>query len=224
MLEVKGIDSNQAATVSVVNMLGEVLMDVMVKREPGSFVVNNATLKINKIKKNDLVNGKPIDQVKSDLNNLLKDKLVVVVAGENDFRSLGGMRMSEFNTLELQQVYFRSKLKSHLNECACQADEICNCYVTEPLSLRDMYFYHFREDIQRGAHTSLADATSTIRVFREGYVPLKLSANESPLKVGFTEVGMFDNAVNLKRLEKNGERFCKTEDKFVKGCTCDACK
>jgi len=218
-----GVESNKAAIVSIVNMKNEVLLNEVIYHKPGSFVTNYHTLKINNIRKNDLKAGKPLDVVAKEIINLLRDKLVVVVGGEKDFRALG-LRMSQFQTFELQNVYFRNVLKQNIDECACVDAQLCDCYVTEPMSLRDMYFYHFKQDAQRASHSALGDAQATMRVFTEGYVPLKLRSGEDPMSRSLRENRMFDSSINLKRMEKAGFLYCETVGDFVCGCKCLKCR
>jgi len=89
----------KAAEVAVVDFKGNILYHTKIKHHPGSFRVN----KFNKTGYNSrsLMNGKDIEIVKSELNDLLNNKLVIGVALENDFASLD-LPIGDFDVFDLQ--------------------------------------------------------------------------------------------------------------------------
>ncbi len=141
---------------------------------------------------------------------ILKDKIAIMVGAEKDFR-LVGLKLFEHQFFDLQSFYRRPH----------PIDE----YDTQPMSLRDMVFYHFKTDCQppNRPHDALDDATWTFRVFEEGYCrdvgPYHnfLNAN-GEFKPDFSDVP------NLKKMEKKGLKYCSFKKQFVSlSCNCVSC-
>jgi hypothetical protein len=217
-------NTGNAAIVSVVDYDGNktTVYEQKIMHLPENFVVNRYTIVKNGIRQYDLKNGIPLELLKQKVHDLLLNKLVVVVAGTPDFMSLD-LCISSYDTFDLQSVYYRMKLKPNLDVCVCNDYNNCNCYIREPLSLRDMFFHHFKKDIQRGVHSAYEDANATMKVFREGYVPLKQKDNgdvkrQRALSEEHREA--LDKLPNLNRMEKQNLWYCATVKEFSRKCTC----
>jgi hypothetical protein len=117
---------------------------------------------------------------------VLRGKLVITVNGQNDFNCLE-LKDDDFpDTFYLQGFYRRP-----------HPDRIGD---TQPMSLRDMYYFHFMSDCQDETqpHNALIDARSTIKVFRDRYQPLKRNSSSHGER-GNVEGVDFADAVKLKK-------------------------
>lgn len=206
LLNMSGVDRIKAATVSVVDFWGNICYSEKVYHRKGSFIVNKHTERVNGFRRDDFINGKPMKTVTNELKELFKDKFIITVAAENDFRSLD-IRCSEIQHFDLQEAYRRRYL-----------DELGNLIQINPLSLRDMFFHHFKKDIQRGCHNADNDAISTMRVFVDGYFLMKAAEGDDLDKFGLS--CYFDDTPNLNSMEKNKLFYCERADKFLPSCDC----
>ncbi|CAL8128674.1 unnamed protein product [Orchesella dallaii] len=206
LIHLTSVERVKAAKVTVVNDKYDVIMKKKVKHAPGTFLTNPKIVQVSGINKYDLINGSEMEEVTKEVDRLIASKYMITVAGENDFRSLN-LRYNEFRVFDLQSFYRRP-----------------NPYEIDssPMSLRDMYFYHFKEDCQPPGkpHDDETDARATMRVFREGYIKTAKFCNSN---------GIFDpdfsSVPNLRKNEQKGLQYCKFASSFVPiGCECVLCK
>ena len=151
----QGVNRMKAATVSIADFNKNIVYRATVYHKRGTFLVNSYTIKCNGFKDRSLENGKPLAVVSSEVAEILMDKLVVTCAGENDFRSLD-LDVSAFDKFGLHEYYKRQHAELE--------DDL------QSMSLRDIYFMHFEQDIQRATHAADKDAISAMRIFAGGYV------------------------------------------------------
>jgi hypothetical protein len=111
--------------------------------------------------------GKPFLEVKEEIEKILEGKLVIVCGGRPDFECLD-LCMGEFDTFDLHSYW-----KKGNNTYNRHGAENMN-----PIGLRSLYMYYYKEDIQCGQHSALLDAKATVRLFREQYVPLHFQERE----------------------------------------------
>ena len=128
------------------------------KRAKGSFDVNYLTRAVNGFEEDSFVSGLPPEQVTAEFKEFVGSKLLVGVALENDLRSLNLDPNQVMKTFDLQTFYRRPDPKNEFSH--------------SPMSLRDMYFLHFQEDIQEGTHDAATDSYATISVFKEGFLKI----------------------------------------------------
>lgn len=92
------------------------------------------------------------------------------------------------------------------------------------MSLRDVYFYHFKEDFQfKKPHNAITDAIYTMKIFMEGYIPLKKRFGFVNVRHNVEEID-FSQAIKLKDMDKLGKRFCMPSNEFKIGCQCHYCE
>jgi len=137
-----------------------------VKHDPGTFIVNSFTRKINGIEKGDLANGIPLNKVKAMVHEIIKDKLVVVCNGVKDFLSLQ-LEFSEYETFEIQKI-FRGWNQTY-NKLGAK--------VYQPKGLKKLIKEYFNVDIQEGVHDASIDAHYTLELFKVICIPYMKERN-----------------------------------------------
>lgn len=222
----KGVSKGRAAKIAVVDIKGRTLFRSDVHHKPGTFDTSPKAVAISGIRRDDLVdapkwedefdeNGELIKHgVHSNLKKFLKDKLVITCDGVNDFYSMDIEDDDYSATFDLQSFFRRPH-----PECPGQ---------TQPMSLRDMYFFNFKEDFQHEKpHDCTKDAVATIKVFN-AYRKIKKSGyggvHGDPSCRENVEDYDFSHTPNLKSKEKKVFFYCKTNKVFKNGCECEYCE
>lgn len=153
----------------------EELEDMTIKHAPGTFQINRFTKRSNGIfSKLELRNGRPFHEVKEDFIAKYSKKFHITCGGGSDYRYME-LIGANYENFDLQDFFRRPS----------ETDPSGT-----PMSLRDIYYYLFEDDIQRGPHNAVTDAKATLRCFFEGFCVL------------FDKEIDFSNAFNLKKLEK----------------------
>ncbi|OXA40896.1 hypothetical protein Fcan01_24195 [Folsomia candida] len=148
--------------------------------------------------------------VKSKVKKAIDKKLIITVAGQGDLSCID-IERDDYGELFDVQCYYRRPNPDVSGE-------------TQPMSLRDIYFYHFKEDCQfQKPHNAVTDAICTMRIFLEGYIPLKQKSGLVGVRHNMGEVD-FSDAIKLKDMDKLQERFCKPNNEFRVGCQCEYCE
>lgn len=176
-----------------------------VKWDQSVVKINKHTFKCNGITRQSLRQGEDFETVRSIIAEELKRKIVVTVGGWKDFHSLD-LKEDEFLHFDLQSFYNRKDPN--------------NASIDQGLSLRDMYFYHFKYDCQRGQHSCLDDARNTLQIFMKGYT----KSVDKFWSTSGAKIITFDDEPNLNSKERKGFLWCDSTKNFIRGCTCSACK
>jgi len=167
--------------------------------------INQYTIRKNGITYESLKNGISFNVMKSRVSKIFKNKIVVTVGGHADFRALD-LDIMEHMTFDLQSFYNRTDPN--------------NIQQQQGMSLRDIFFFHFGTDCQKGEHSALQDAKNTHKCFMDGYTKEK-SLWSSTGKQCYD----FSDQVNLNSKEKHNKlTFCSTLNLFSKNCKCTECK
>lgn len=210
MRHLDGLAKMKPAIVGITNTKYEVLLDEKIYRKPGTFLDGKKDVEVSGITRHSLEDGKPWEEVKKKVMEEVKGKMIVTVAGESDLYCLELEESDYSTTFDLQSFYRRS----HPERPGADQE----------MSLRDMYFHHFKEDIHyKKPHSAIEDARHTMKIFLEGYVPLKSGVAGNPEEQKNVEGFDFDDVPRLKRLEKQGLLWCKPQNKFIKNCKCEYC-
>lgn len=137
--------TNMVARVSVVNQLGDVLMDCYVKpREP---VVDYRTA-VSGIRPHDIANGAEFRVVQAEVHALLFSRVLVGHAVYNDLRVLALQHPT-------RDVRDTSSYRPLANKVTGGATP----------SLKMLALFVLNEDIQSGEHSSVEDARAAMRIF-----------------------------------------------------------
>lgn len=188
----------KAAYLSVVDFDGKVLFEKQIQHLPGTYRVDYfSRITANITSRNQLQNGEPFSSVVEDFKKLSNGKIHVTCGGGNDYRYME-LASAEFYNFDLQSFYQRP------NED--------NPRKKDHMSLRDIYWYHFKADFQRGPHNATVDAKATMKIFRDGFMKLNLK-NE----FDFSEVP------NLKKKAKKNLYWCIEKKAFAQRCSCYGC-
>jgi hypothetical protein len=143
-----------AATVSVHDFYNKKVYSAKIYHEKESYLVNKYTYAINGIKSDDLDKHnetESFETVRTKLNDIFENNLVVVCGGEGEFFSLK-MKTGDYNIFELQLFYYRIENNNVI-----------------PNKLKSISKYLFPNlAFQNSFHTAEEDAKTTIRIFRFG--------------------------------------------------------
>lgn len=200
--EMQGLSRIRGGIVSVVKSNLEVEYSEKVYHRPGTFLDDWINQQKSGISANSLKNGKPMSEVKRQLQEVFEEKLIIVCGGAVDF-SCVDLAMSEYVTFDIQSFYRRTKEDDGS---------------THGMSLRDVYFMEFHQDIQGiKSHSAEIDARATIKVFLEGYCR---RMKNHPMNHDRHYYETFDDAVKLKKMDQKKNYFCNT-DKIFKSQKCD---
>ena len=153
-----------AAIVAVCDYDGQhIINNELIHHDQFTFKVDAYTFKVNGIRHDSLVNGAPLQLVKSKVEKLLEENLFVTIRGENDFDSLDKLKWGDYDTFDLNSHWYRvTETDKHQN-----------------IGLNDIYKEYFNQDLQRGQHSAFADAKGTMRIFRFVYPKEKKYEKES---------------------------------------------
>lgn len=145
----------------------QVYLHQQVKWDRTKVKITPFSIKLNGITYDSLNTGLDFTEMKSKISNLFNKKIILTVGGNKDFRSLD-LDANEFNTFDLQSFYNRTDPNNPAQQ--------------QGMSLRDIMFYHFKSDCQKGVHSALQDARNTHTCFFGGYVQDKRFWNNDGLK------------------------------------------
>jgi hypothetical protein len=194
----KGPDKNRARSVAISDSQFRILESLKVSHKKEDVFINAATIRINGITYESLIDGESLKEVKAKVIEATQNKIIVTVGGSSDFRSLD-LDETSFSTFDLQQFYYRTDPNNFL--------------CSQAMSLRDMFFYHFEDDCQSEAHNAENDAINTMKVFINGYISEKYySSFWSPEGRKIVD---FDDSVNLNAQAKQGLIWCSKEKRFL---------
>ncbi|KAF9552649.1 ribonuclease H-like protein [Agrocybe pediades] len=162
-----GIDGAESslARVSLVNFYGAVIMDEFVKQKER--VVDYRT-QWSGIRPSDMVNAKPFEEVQKKIADLLKDRILVAHAVQNDLKAL---LLSHPRPQIRDTQYYAHKF------------QLCK---TKRVALRNLVKQEIGLTIQSGEHSSVTDARATMAIYRlhkkeweKNSRPLHLPTNKS---------------------------------------------
>lgn len=139
-------DPNALARVSIVGADGGVLLDEYVR--PDSFIKNFKT-HVSGIKPGHMRSGLPFQEVHERVLKIIEGKVVVGHALHNDLRVL---------QLELDPERTRDTQK------LCK---VANPNLSGTLSLKKLAQFYLGKRIQKGSHSSIEDARTTLEIFRQ---------------------------------------------------------
>jgi hypothetical protein len=176
-----------------------------IKWDPSEVDLTDFTIKLNGITYKSILTGESLKEVSMAVEKILRNKIVLTVGGDKDFRSIN-LESSEFLSFDLQTFYYRHDPNNYGNH--------------QGLSLRDMFYYHFKKDIQQGQHCCLADAKNTYTTFMYGYIKGGTSFWNA---IGLKIID-FDKQINLNAQEKKKLLWCETMKAFGRRCGCLNCK
>lgn len=191
--KVKNICETVAATVDVVNTALEPVLSKKVFHAPGTFLCNSYTRAINGFTKTEFADETlpSLDQVRDEVKDLFRGKLVVTCGGISDYHALNlAMNGEDFDTFDLQSHWFIDKVNEH------------GVTIREQHSLRSLANYYLKDEIQTGRHTSLDDAIATMKLF-EVYKRVKLVDDPENAMLKVNECRAYNNIpVVIKKVGK----------------------
>ncbi|KAI0262565.1 ribonuclease H-like domain-containing protein [Gloeopeniophorella convolvens] len=192
------------ARVSVVNFFGAVLLDEFVRQKER---VTDWRTQWSGIRAKDMVNAKPFEEVQSTVAELIKDRVIVGHAIQNDLKAL-----------------MLSHPRAQIRDTQLLAHKHGQSRSSRP-ALRNLVREMLGAQIQEGEHSSVTDARATIAVYRlhrkqweKGYsvVPIrvqkgKAKAEPSPEETPTTDISQKRTHTSTEEQnEDNAERPAKT--------------
>lgn len=129
-------------------------MQATIYHKPGSFIVNKFTIKVNGFQRDSLSKGKDLEQVKLELDKVLKGKLIITVAGAGDFSALD-LPISDYDVFDLHQHWKK------WNGTYTKTGEPN----FQPISMKSLYNYYKGTHIQEGIHDAVQDCLYTLELF-----------------------------------------------------------
>lgn len=186
------IYKQHVASVDIVNFKKESIYSCKVFHEPGSFQDNFVASFYQNSLAN--LNFPSEDEVKRQVSELLKDKLVITIGGESDFRALG-LDMADFDIFELQSHFYTFKPNRD------------GVYIREGHSLKSLSAYYLQTQ-QQSKHTSLQDAQITMDLFNV-YKRVKLQddvgncESRHNVNVLYNDIPVIPNPFSRKKLKIN---------------------
>lgn len=151
-----------------------------------------------------LVDGKPFDQVKEDVEKEIEGKLIITVAGENDFRGLD-LIMSTYDKSHFD-------LHRHFKKWNGQFTKFGE-KVMQAIGLRSLYLHYHGHDIQKEGHSCSTDAQATMELFKT-YIQIKKTNLHSKDHDNFD-----DEFSNIKTVKSNylelRKKFNMTKKSFM---------
>lgn len=170
--EVNGQNKQHVATVDVVDYNKTNIYSKKIYHKAGSFKINTSTKFINGFKEDEFDDPTlplPTEaEVKSDIQKMFKDKLVISMGGVSDYDAMG-LEIADFNNFELQSHWFVEAVD-------------CNTGIPnrQPHSLRSLVKYYELKDPQKGKHGSHDDAVAHMELFQV-YEKIKLKDQQTML-------------------------------------------
>ncbi|CAG7732970.1 unnamed protein product [Allacma fusca] len=144
----------EAALVSVCNYNGKEIYKATVKHAKDSFKVDKYTLAINGIKSDSLIDGRELEDVRTDLEELFDQKLILGCAVAGDFKCLG-MESGDYDIFDVQWEWYW----------------LDNDGSRKPFKLKALYKHFFpTEAFQDGIHDPFVDAKAVMKIFRFKYL------------------------------------------------------
>lgn len=135
------------AWVSVVDMKngkGRVVYDAKIYQDPDDVFRYNSW--ITGLYDGDLEDGKDLDEVTDDLDDIFSDRVVCVMAGKRDF-GLVNLDMDDYEVEDISKNILSSRGQS--------------------ISLARLVNHFYDEDIQDGPHSASTDAFYTLKLFTD---------------------------------------------------------
>lgn len=146
-----GKNVNKAAIVSLVDQNHKYLDRVLVRRPPGSFLVNFGSRLSGINTRSFLANGQPLSWIQDQIRKH-KDKLILVCGNEyNDFGSLE-LSLADFSVFNIQKLFRRPEGN------------------IQPIGLAALAEVFLNQVIQKDKHCPTIDAKATIDLYIECYV------------------------------------------------------
>jgi hypothetical protein len=105
--DIIGIAREKPATVGIVDIDGNNLLDEKIYRKPGSYLAGRKAVQVSGITWDVLKDSKPWEEVKIMIKHVLLGKLVITVNGQNDFNCLELEDDDFADTFYLQGFYRR---------------------------------------------------------------------------------------------------------------------
>ncbi|OXA41479.1 hypothetical protein Fcan01_23634 [Folsomia candida] len=207
---VKGVARVKPGKIGIVDCNYGTIFESDVYHRPGTFLDGKKDSAVSGITRYSLEKAPEWMTVKSKVKKVIDKKLVITVAGQGDLSCMD-IERDDCGELFDVQCYYRRPNPDVSDE-------------TQPMSLRDIYFYHFKEDCQfQKPHNAVTDAICTMRIFLEGYIPLKEKSGLVGVRHNMGEVD-FSDAIKLKNMDKLQKRYCKPSNEFRVGCQCEYCE
>ena len=161
------------ASVAIVNWKKEIVYSIKVKQNPGTFIVNRITLKINGYAEHDLEDGIAYEDVVADVQKITLGKVIIVHGGSQDLRLL---QIDDCVCFDLQTVFRQTGRNG----------------VQQPISLKRLTRHYFGRDIQARVHCATEDAIATLELFQDVY--RKIALKKKCFGISYTNTpGEFDN-------------------------------
>lgn len=142
----------EAAAVSIVDFNGNVTHKIQIKHDVAKIHLTKEVKRITGFKEDTFKNGKNIKDVREELHELFKNKLLILIGAGSDFEALG-MRKGMYDVFDLHEYYQKDSGK---------------------IGLRSLVCHYFQVDIQKGIHDPDTDAKYTMKhIFSENSIYLK---------------------------------------------------
>jgi hypothetical protein len=136
-----------AASVAIVRSDGSKLINVLVKQDRKQVANNNFVRQLTGFGPETCHLGRDPVAVRQKVRDVLRDRIVVVHSGHDDFASLG-LDTTAFDVRDIAET------------CRRQSDNsVCG--------LRSLVWYFWNEDIQRARHDAATDAFYTLLIYNE---------------------------------------------------------
>ncbi|RWS19169.1 RNA exonuclease 4-like protein [Leptotrombidium deliense] len=146
----------QCATVSIYNFKEKEVYNATVYYKPYSFYLLGPTPKINGFNQFSFIKGRPYQEIRKSIVNLLENNLCILIGGTNDISGLE-LEKEKITFYDLQEYYW--SVIEHSNGGKQQCGH----------SLRSLVKSFFNESIQTSIHTASEDAKYTMKLFKHIY-------------------------------------------------------
>ena len=146
---------SRAATVSIVGFDLKVIKMFKIYHEPGSYIVNYYTRKINGFEADTFRTGQNEIEVKKEIEKALQNKLIILCSAGSDFSMLD-LKARDFDYFDIQSHFYAKVLDEQ------------GSYVNEPHSLLSIFRHYFpNEEFQSAVHDATSDAVATMKIFKD---------------------------------------------------------
>jgi hypothetical protein len=157
-----------AGIVHICGFQGHTLLSQKIKHSSGSFVVNRFTMTINGIRYNDLEDGTNLEDVRSDVEKILKNNVVIGININSDLNALD-LNVADYTDdgcFDLQEEYKGEVIKNGVTTIMGR-------------SLKSLYLHFYGNcEFQSATHSTEADTLATLQIFREKYIPFKRNEDD----------------------------------------------